>query len=51
MVAVAAIQIIKTSIETCDKDVAFIHELCSDNKSRTIAPGTLDCPTLDTIGL
>ena len=42
---------IKTPIKTCDKDVAFIHELCSDNKSTTVAPGILDCPTLDTIGL
>ena len=42
---------IKTSIETCDKDVAFIHELCSDNKSTTIASGILDCPTPNTIGL
>jgi hypothetical protein len=35
---------IKTSIETCDKDVAFIHELCSDNKSTTIAPRNLRLP-------
>jgi hypothetical protein len=41
---------IKTSIDTCDKDAAFIHELCSDNKSTTIALGILGCPTPDTIG-